>query len=53
MKYSELIAMVYAARQIGTTDAKSEARAYIYASETVKAITREQRMKLTGMLNRR
>ncbi len=52
MTYSELMAMVYVASNIGTLEAKATVRTHIYASETVKSITREQRAKLINMLNK-
>ena len=50
MKYSELLAVVTAANQIGTTEAKAQARAYIYASELVGNISKEKRIELVKRL---
>lgn len=44
MKYSELLAVVIVANQIGTTEAKAQARAQIYASELVGDISREKEL---------
>ena len=53
MKYSELLAVVIVANQIGTTEAKSQARAHIYASELVGDISREKRIELVKRLGYR
>ena len=50
MNYSELLAVVTVANQIGTTEAKAQARAYIYASESVGAISKERRIELVKRL---
>ena len=52
MKYSELLAVVIVANQIGTTEAKAQARAYIYASELVGNISKEKRIELVKRLKR-
>lgn len=52
MKYSELLGVVYAAKTIGTTEAKQQARAYIYTSEIVKAISMDQRKALVEKLDK-
>lgn len=43
MTYSELLAIVNAANQIGTVEAKKQARAYIYASEGIGTISKEKK----------
>lgn len=53
MKYSELLAVVIVANQIGTTEAKAQARAHIYASELVGDISREKRIELVKRLGYR
>lgn len=53
MKYSELLAVVIVANQIGTTEAKAQARAQIYASELVGDISREKRIELVKRLGYR
>ena len=52
MTYSELLAVVNAANQIGTMEAKKQARAYIYASEGI-TISKEQRIELVKRLGYR
>ena len=53
MTYSELLAVVNAANQIGTTEAKKQARVYIYASEETGAISKEKRIELVKRLGYR
>lgn len=53
MKYSELLAIVIAANQIRTTEARQQARAYIYAAESVGAISKEKRIELVKRLGLR
>lgn len=53
MKYSELLAIVIAANQIRTTEARQQARAYIYAAEAVGTISKEQRIELVKRLGHR
>ena len=53
MFYSELLAVVNAANQIGTTEAKKQARAYIYASEGIGTISKEKRIELVKRLGYR
>lgn len=53
MNYSELLAIVIAANQIGTLEAKKQARAYVYASEGIGAISKEKRIELVKRLGYR
>lgn len=53
MTYSELLAVVNAANQIGTTEAKKQARAYIYVSEEIGTISKEKRIELVKRLGYR
>lgn len=50
MKYSQLLAIVNVANQIGTAEAKQQARAYIYASELAGVISKERRVELVKRL---
>lgn len=52
MTYSELIAMVYAAKQIGTFEAKKSAIGYIFASFSLKTINAKQKDDLLGKLRK-
>ena len=53
MTYSELLAVVNAANQIGTMEAKKQARAYVYASEGIGTISKEKRIELVKRLGYR
>lgn len=50
MKYSQLLAIVNVANQIGTAEAKRQARAHVYAAELVGAISKERRIELVKRL---
>ena len=51
MTYVELLGMVYAAKTIGTKEAKMSARSYIYVSEGMNTITMDQRKQLVEKLD--
>lgn len=50
MTYSELLAVIIVANQIGTAEAKQQARAHVYAAELVGAISMERRIELVKRL---
>jgi len=52
MTYSELYAMVYAAKNIGTHEAKKSVIGYIFTSFTLKTISAKQKDELLGKLRK-